>query len=183
MKRKEFKRTLDYVARSRAVGKTFDQIISEPDPIEFITGLVDYGGWPHRPINEEVKVVPRERRMVILIDILSRTICSGGVEQLVCDPVAGGLFDEIIACCKTIAANKAVAFLERMTSYFPNGEIPKDEKQRFEMIENIKRTKNIRNFRALNKEFAGASVEAIEALRQFILKNLVLFAEVLSNPK
>jgi len=183
MTSKDFKKMLANVAKSPASGKTFLEILKEPEGVTFLRSLVDFGNWPARERDVELREVPEERRIVILIDAFSLAIDSGGIEQLVADASVGAYFDELLTCCKTIGAVSAVSYLERMANYFPEGKIPADESERIEMLATIKNRENIQNFRALNKEFTNSAAETIEALRRFIGKNPERFASVLSHPK
>lgn len=183
MTSKEFKKILINTAEKPAAGKTFQDIIKDSDPLGFLRAIVDFGNWPALNLISEVEKTPQERQLVVLINAFSLAIDSGGIEQLVTDSETGALFDQLLTCCKTIEANRAVEYLQKMASLFPDARVTDDESMRIKLIASIKIRENIKNFRALNREFSSAVPEAIEALRCFIVKNQDRFESVLSYAK
>ena len=182
MTSKDFKKLLARTASNQAVGKSLNTILREENDVTFLQALVDFGNWPSRPLGEEVKKVPTERRLVVLLDAFCAAVDSGGIEQVVVDPDLGGLTQEVVSCLKRIEATSALDYLERIASLFPQQRIPEDESARVEMIEEIKRREQIPNFRILNKEFAGAVTDAIAALRSHISQNQADFESILAKP-
>ena len=183
MTNNECKKTLANVRRRPAEGKSYQTIMNESDSVAFLLALVDFGNWPVRELDVELKRVPEERQIVVLIDAFCGKIQTDGIEDLVDDPAIGGLLPELLACCKTIGASSAIAYLERMLKCFPEGTVPLDEIERIEMLEAIKRRENIANFRVLDKEFSTSIQETVQALRDYISQNTDRFENVLSHPR
>jgi hypothetical protein len=182
MTSKDFKKLLKEASNS-PVKETLDDILAEKDSLRFLRFLVNYGNWPARELNVDMQIVPFERQIIVLINSFNLAIDSGGIEQLIADPVLGGVFEKLIFCCREIGDTEGVRYLDRMASYFPQGKVPTDECERIELLEEIKKREQIRNFRFLNKEFDGVAVATIEALRKYILGRSAQFKEELSKPR
>lgn len=147
-----------------------DDILSGNKPQKIIYDLAGYvtdpnlGGVSPKDLEQAPPLVSG----VICLNAFDLTVANSGIWKWFVE-----LYDDypdVAGFFRQIEANKGVDYIKAAEALFPNGTVPKDDDERFDFCD-----EHGRKFHEVDKQFKGASEDAILKLRDYLIAHRSLF--------
>jgi hypothetical protein len=107
---------------------------------------------------------------------------NGGLRQFI-DQSDGAAFHETEASCRQIGADRAAEYLAEAANLFPDGRVPVDDDERFDIAVEYEPTSPLDPpdpFQALDRNYADAMSQLVERMRTFVTTNEAEIASALA---
>lgn len=115
----------------------------------------------------------RAEKTVFCIDCLSREMENGGFGQLFHHD-AGALCADMLEALEQIRAKNSYEVVQKMVSFFPNGEVPVDEGERIDTFDQLA-SELVDEIAECDDQFHDAGENLVELTLKFVAKNISLF--------
>ena len=161
-------------------GQAVSAALQVPDPNQFVLAASGLDlAHPGVPFHER----PEPLAIVGGLCALARAVSSGGIRQFI-DQQEGVSFHEIESYCRMIGATRASEYLLDAAALFPDGRVPRDDMERFDIAVAYEPTSPLDPpdpFLALDKKYADAMPDMVAKLREHVTRNADALARALAG--
>ncbi len=144
---------------------TLEEVLDVADATEFFDAVHNYMRPPGSRMPESPQQ-PELFRVVLSLRALYIVLGGNGIAAYLEDYISD-YFDEAVAWCMRIGAERTTAFLQRAAGLFPGGVVPSDQGERSRIKDQLAEQKPD-PLRGLDKEYSGAVEELPELFRTYL---------------
>ena len=165
--------------RSRKPPQRLEEILAISDPGKFLSALVDLAIPPGTNFHPPPERRHEIRQMISTLSGLSAYAGCEGIWKWLIESDAAYWFAKAQVWLERIGAAKAKEYLDGAAAAFPNGQLPKDDKERGDLLMNSSDL-NAR-LDELDRTYRSSFDEMAECLRAYIKQHFELFRRELED--
>ena len=111
---------------------------------------------------------PNAPNMLLVLRALYVSTRFEGIWKFLNSSEIGALAHDAETWCRAIGARRAAAYLAETAALFPRGRVPRDDIRRVELVEALSEKRRSDPLARLDRKYAGAVDEMVDALRNYL---------------
>lgn len=173
MTKRRLERELRDVLANPTANRSLGDILALKERERFMLAIQKYAcppggmtGWSW----DRLLTLPPEPRLILVLNAFTGALLSSGIGKFLIE--TRELFEEVLACCKTIGATRAVQYLEQVPACFQGKMLPASREECGDaMIVDDGDTATAKCLRQLDARYPDSYDQVIDSLHSYIVAN------------